>query len=336
MAKKLPKFSGWIFLKAPVILLFALILAGCENQKDKKHVSQENVPAESNPFNPRIIEVLSHEMGFEAPDVISSGWTTFRYQNLTPEPHFFLLQKYPEGKDLATAKSEISPVYDAAIKMIHSGNIQQGYAQLEKLPDWSRDVVMAGGPGLISPSKIAETTVDLDPGLYIMECYLKMSNGNFHSEMRKIRELRVTKSTTENREPQSTKKLSISSTGGIEYYGSIRPGKHVFAVEFRDQKLHENFVGHDVHLVRLKKDADINELNAWMNWLDPGAFMTPSPKGIEFLGGTQEMPEGKISYFSALLSPGDYAFISEVPDPLKKNMLKTFTVASHIPGTGKN
>lgn len=328
MVTKLHKSNIGLNLKPVVILLLISILAGCQNSKEKENMFQKGTQVQS-VFNPKIIEILSHEMGFEAPDIISSGWTTFRYKNMTSEPHFLLLQKYPDGIDLTTAKAEASPVYDAAIKLVHAGKQQQGAAQLEKLPDWSRDVLMSGGLGLISPGKIAETTIDLDPGLYIMECYLKTANGKFHSDTRMIRELRVEESTTENKEPGSTKTISISSTGGIEYFGSIRPGKHVFAVDFKDQVLYENFVGHDVHLVRLKENIDISELNSWMNWLDPNAFIIPPPKGAEFLGGTQEMPEGKTSYFSALLSPGKYAFISEVPDPMQKNMFKTFTVASY-------
>lgn len=54
--------------------------------------------------------------------------------------------------------------------------------------------------------------------------------------------------------------------------------------------------------------------------------MSPAPKGVAFLGGTQEMPQGKKAYFKADLQPGDYAFIAEVPDPMGKGMFQTFSI----------
>lgn len=64
-----------------------------------------------------------------------------------------------------------------------------------------------------------------------------------------------------------------------------------------------------------------------MNWADPKGLISPQPKGIIFLGGVNDMPAGSTGYFTADLSPGKYAFISEVPNALSKGLLKTFEVA---------
>ena len=63
-----------------------------------------------------------------------------------------------------------------------------------------------------------------------------------------------------------------------------------------------------------------------MNWADPKGLITPSPEGFTFLGGVNDMPAGNTGYFEVNLKPGNYAFISEVPNALSKNMLKTFVV----------
>jgi hypothetical protein len=114
------------------------------------------------------------------------------------------------------------------------------------------------------------------------------------------------------------------SNSGIELESAPRPGLRTFAVHFDEQMVHEHFLGHDVHLVRLPDDTDLDALAVWMNWSAVGALATPAP--AEFLGGTQEMPAGSTAYFTAQLTPGRYALIAEVPDPAGKNMLKTFSV----------
>lgn len=148
----------------------------------------------------------------------------------------------------------------------------------------------------------------------------------FHTAMGMLEEIKVLDTAGEGNPPYEDVLVEISSNEGITYREEPRAGKMNFSVHFRDQKPHEHFVGHDVHLVRLEEDANLDELNSWMNWSDPDAFKTPAPKGVVFLGGTQEMPEGKTSYFTASLSPGNYAFIAEVPDPRSKNMLVTFKI----------
>ena len=122
-------------------------------------------------------------------------------------------------------------------------------------------------------------------------------------------------------------KLTISSTEGINYEGVIQQGEHIFSVEFKDQITHENFVGHDVNLVKIKDDFDISILESWVNWSDPKGLITPAPEGVTFLGGVNDSPAGSVGYFYANLEAGTYAFISEVPNTLKKGMLNVFTIS---------
>jgi hypothetical protein len=100
----------------------------------------------------------------------------------------------------------------------------------------------------------------------------------------------------------------------------------VVQVVFEDQKTHENFAGHDLHLVRLEQGTDLATLSAWMDWTQPGGLETPAP--ALFLGGSNEMPAGQTAYLNISLDPGRYAWISEVPDPMGKGMLLTFEVTA--------
>lgn len=291
---------------------------------------QQTTPGKT---DPEVVEIISTGMNFQSPSEITSGWTTFRYINKTEDTQFFVLEKMPLGKSIEDTRNEVIPVFSQAMDMINSGNADQGFAGFDELPAWFFDVEFTGGPGLVSPGRTAETTLKLEPGTYVIACYVKMPNGQFHSALGMITQIVVTDEVNETSAPVATGEITISSERGIEFEGIVLPGLHTFAVNFEDQTAHEHFLGHDVHLIRIDPGTDLAELNSWMNWADPNGFMTPTPQGVTFLGGTQEMPAGNTSYFHAEISPGEYALISEVPDPESKNMLVRFRV---LPKKGKN
>ncbi len=274
-----------------------------------------------------VVEVITQEMDFQMPDTIPSGWNTFRYKNQSPQTHFLLIDKYPEGKTSEDAETLVAPVFDNAMKLITEGKVEEGYAEFAKLPEWFGEVVFMGGTGLLSPNQVAETTLFLAPGKYMLECYVKMSNGMFHTSMGMTKDLVVTEADSGMKELMSDVNISISSTEGIVVSEPIGAGTHTFSVFYKDQIVHESFVGHDINLVRIDENADVKVLEAWMNWADPKGLIEPAPQNFTFMGGVNDMPTGSTGYFTATLAPGNYALISEVPNASGKNMLKLFEVA---------
>ena len=297
-----------------------LFIQSCKS--DKKSTPVETI-AEA---KENVIEIITENMDFQMPDTIPSGWNTFRYKNLSPQTHFFLVDRYPEGKTSEDAENLVAPVFDSAMKLIMEGKTEEGYAEFAKLPEWFSEVVFVGGSGLLSPDQVGETTINLKPGKYIIECYVKMSNGVFHTSMGMTKDIVVKPVDSGNKELIADIAINISSTDGIVFNDSINSGKHIFSVFYKDQIVHENFVGHDINLVRLDENANLEELENWMNWADPKGLIEPAPDGLTFMGGVNDMPEGNIGFFTANLKPGNYALISEVPNALSKNMLKTFVV----------
>jgi len=273
-----------------------------------------------------VIEITTNNMEIQIIDSIPSGWNTFSYKNQSQETHFIVFEKYPDGISAADTKADVFPVFDKGMTLINEGKTEEGLAAFGNLPPWFFNVVFTGGIGLTSPNTTSESTIYLEPGNYLMECYVKMPNGKFHSVMGMFKEIRVTNHKSAIEKPRPTIDLNISSANGITANTSYTKGQHTIAVTFTDQKAHEHFLGHDIHLVKLSNEANLEELNRWMNWTNPKGFISPSPKGVTFLGGIQEMPTGNTGYFSTNLTPGNYAFIAEVPSPKQKNMLKLFTV----------
>lgn len=312
-----------ITIKFIAFLFPALILTfqGCMNGGSGGEEAEKEEKSEYQPF-----QVVTTAMEFQSADTISSGWQTIEYHNESYENHFILLDKYPEGKTIENGMEEVVTVFQDGMDLINEGKYKAADAEFAKLPEWFSQVVYTGGTGLISPGKTAVTTVNLEPGYYVMECYVKMQNGMFHTTMGMAKELIITEDTTDHSPPEPDVKISISGERGIKFDKAASVGKQVFSVYFADQTVHENFLGHDVHLVKLEEGASLEELEMWMNWAHPEGLRTPAPENITFLGGINDMPAGTTGYFEADLEPGEYAFISEVPNTIEKGMLQTFTV----------
>jgi hypothetical protein len=316
---KISKKVRALHLLSISILLLITQSCGTGNKPDK----EEQLANKTD----NTIEIITKVMDFQTVDTIPSGWNTFHYINKSNETHFFLLDKYPEGKTIEDTEKEVAPPFQNGMDLINEGKTEEGFAEFNKLPAWFFEVVFSGGSGLVSPKSSSLTTIKLEPGYYIMECYVKMANGKFHSTMGMTKQIIVSSEDSGNEPPDATVNITISSNQGIVYDRTIIKGKQTFAVHYKDQIVHENFVGHDVNLVRLDKNTNFDALESWVNWADPKGLITPAPEGYTFLGGVNDMPAGNTGYFEVDLEPGNYAFISEVPNALSKNMLKTFVVS---------
>lgn len=305
-----------LFLFSIPILLFISSI-GCNRTET---VSQQ----------PNMVEITAVGLTFEAPDSIPSGWTTFRLNNSSEMIHFALIQKVPEGIGLNDHQQEVAPVFQNIMNDINGMEPADAEAGFNP-PDWYSDVQIISGPGLVSAGRTAETTFYVEPGTYLIECYVK-TNGIFHSYNPSpgvngmVVEMTVTADSTSAQAPESTAQISISSENGIQAEESLPAGSHTVEVQFDDQNVYEHFVGHDVHLIKIDEDTDLDAVAEWMNWTLPTELQSPAP--AEFIGGTNEMPEGSTAYIHVNLEPGEYAWIAEVPNPADKNMLKTFTVST--------
>lgn len=319
-------------LQSKIVQLFFILFIFSSCLSDKKDKTSTTISAEEvskteikSEFNQKVT-ITTNAMDFNGPRELNSGWNTFEYKNNSANVHFFVIEKMPNNKTIENSKKEVVPVFKEGMDFFNDGKIQEGLEAFGKLPEWFSEVVFMGGPGLTSPGKTSINTVYLEPGYYVYECYVKMPNGKFHSTAGMIDFFEVKNNKTNIEEPKNTIDLVISSENGFTIKDSIYSGIQNFKVIFEEQQTYENFLGHDVHLVRLDKNANLKKLEEWMNWTNPEGFITPSPEAITFLGGTQEMPAGETSYFRAELKPGDYALIAEIPNSSEKGMLHTFHI----------
>lgn len=275
-----------------------------------------------------VLDVVAEDHRFHAPAQIPSGWTTLRLHNRSDEVHFILIAKLPEGATYEEDVDQVVPTFQAMMDLI----IQKGATPLEAFlanivgfPGWFLDpgFTFFGGPGLTAAGRTSSVVVDLAPGTYVLECDVKEPDGKFHSYLGMIAKLVVTPEPNGASAPEPTMVVTLRSDG-IHAAAEVRPGRQIIAVDVAEQQAHGNFLGNDVHLARLADDTDLGALSAWMNWAAPMGLVPPAP--AEFMGGMQDLPAGSRGYIDVVLTPGLYAWVAEVDDPLGKGMLQTFRV----------
>ena len=275
------------------------------------------------------MDVVARGLTFEAPDSVPSGWVTVRFHNASDMVHFALVERLPAGKGIADHQREVAPVFQRGVDLLFRGEADSAMAEFATMPAWYHDVVFLGGAGLTGAGQTSSATVKLDPGTYLIECYVK-TDGVFHSynpdssAYGMVHQFTVTDAVSAAPEPKSELTITLSSTDGMNLYGTPKAGEQTFAVRFDDQRPYENFVGHDVHLFRVDSTTDMARVQAWMDWTKPGQLQTPAP--ATFLGGLNEEPAGTTGYFTVTLTPGRYALIAEVPEPGQRGFLREFTV----------
>ena len=124
-------FKGSISTILSISFLSVLfIVQSCKSDKKEMQPELETVEKEN------VIEIITENMDFQMPDTINTGWNTFRYKNLSPQTHFFLVDKYPEGKTSEDAEKLVAPVFESAMKLIMEGKTEEGYAEFANLPEW--------------------------------------------------------------------------------------------------------------------------------------------------------------------------------------------------------
>ncbi|MBD0831588.1 hypothetical protein [Aestuariibaculum sediminum] len=309
--------TSTVFILATLI---TLALSSCKKKKEAEVI--DDIVEKQNAY----VEVITNGMDFETVDEIESGWTTFKYINKSLEPHFFILEKMPDTLGLYTYKKDLFPPFISAFEHFEKGEMEEGMKEFEQIPPWFFNVELAGGVGLTSKQTTSQSTIFLEPGTYIMECYVRMPNGLGHVFMGMIKELKVIEQSNNNKPPKADFNIGVSSERGITFNDSIKSGSYALSVKFEDQKQYEHLMGHDVNLVKIENDSLINDLNNWLNIVDFHAFRTPEPEGLLFLGGVEDLPAGKTGYFEATLEKGHYVLISEIPNAMDRKMFKRFTV----------
>lgn len=275
----------------------------------------EPAPAAALAGEAYVVEVVAEDYAFEAPDTISSGWVTFRMENAGEETHFLYLTHLGGGYTYDQYAGEVSPPIMEAMAAMRAGELGKAEAMEQlgtTIPAWYwENATSMGGPGLVAAGGVSQATVWLEPGDYVMECFMKTPEGEFHWAEGMIRPITVVDEPSGAPEPGGDLEIAIGAED-FEVVGTPTAGTHTVAVRFVDQP--DVGFGNDIHVARLPEGMEASDLVPWMDAFNVEGLQNPAP--VPFLGGMQERPEGDVAYFTVNLAPGRYAWIAESPDVL--------------------
>ncbi|MBB3989881.1 hypothetical protein [Croceicoccus naphthovorans] len=285
-----------------------------------------------NPEPPQNILNLKVEgLSFVGPNTIKSGWTTVRITNDGGMTHHGLLYRLPEGVTAEMLDEQLVRPIQASLTASIEGDIEKATRIASTFPGWMGDIEYLGGPGMMSNGVTGEATMYLEPGNYIVECYVK-SDGVQHNynpvpgERGMVLPLTVLPEAGGMEEPDSNVTLSVSNAGYEIIDGAFVIGENSVRINFDEQQLYNNFVGHDAHIFRIDPDTDVEAAARWPDFFPVDGQQTPAP--AKFVGGIHDMPEGSTAYFKVDLEEGEYGIVAEIPDAKAKGLFARIEVTN--------
>jgi uncharacterized cupredoxin-like copper-binding protein len=263
--------------RIPLVMLAGLALASCRSDKPPAAAgAPDSAPVAS--AAPSAVTVIASDYRFDAPAELPAGLTTFRLVNRGPAIHHVQLVKLNEGK---TADD-----FMAALK---AGGPP---------PKW---VTMEGGPNPSELGDTSTTTVALEPGNYVMLCFVPDPDGIPHVAKGMVRPLTVTPRTgPDGAEPDADVVMKLVDYD-FELSKPLAAGRHTIRIDNAGPQEHE------VVFVKLESGKEPMDFAKW------GEKMVGKPPGTLHGGVSGIMPGGK-AFVEVDLAPGEYGLLCFVPD----------------------
>ncbi|WP_417446650.1 hypothetical protein [Kangiella sp.] len=312
-----------IFKVSIVVALAAFQLVACDQNDESEKVVADHSSTLATDYQEQakdevitdkddgVIEVTTTDYKISAPSAINKGWTTFRFKNEGKQVHFVAMYRLVDGKNIDDQLAEVAPVFDPLMEGLRNGELTKadiGPFFAENVPEWGLQMTWVGGAALLSPGKSTESSFYIEkPGIYLVECYVKAPNGQWHTLMGMMHQIEVSDDLNDAIEPTSDYQVIVSNSG-VEAPSSLPAGEHTIKISMQDNPA--SFIPYDLNLARLSDDTDLEEVYFWMDWTNVGGLRAPAP--VQFIGGLEHMSEGNHGYIKVDLTPGRYLWVSEI------------------------
>ena len=258
-------------------MLAGLALASCRSDKAPAAAADAPDTAAVAATGPASVTVITTDYSFDAPGELPAGLTTFHLVNRGPGLHHVQLVKLGEGK-----------TFDDFMAALKAGGPP---------PKW---VTMEGGPNPSEVGDTSSTTVALEPGNYVMLCFIPDPDGVPHVAKGMVRPLKVTAGTGARAEPEAEVVMKLTDYD-FELSKPIPAGRHTIRVENAGPQEHE------VAIVKLDAGKEPMDFARW------GEKQVGKPPGTVH-GGVSGIMPGDTAFVEVDLAPGEYGLICFVPD----------------------
>jgi hypothetical protein len=286
---------SWIRITL-IAVLIPLALAAC--QRDDAEARSATPAADGVAQGAaNVVLVTGRDFEYDAPLEIAPGLTTFRFIDEGPEPHHLTLMRLEGGHtmdDFMAALRDRRPLDGIATAL--------------------------GGPNAPGPGGESNATMHMEPGEYVMACFIPSPDGVPHIAKGMVRPLTVRGDAV----PAADEEVDVDITF-LDYAFNlpeeVRPGRRTIRVTTHESASEP----HEVLLVRLAEGRTVEDMNDWIH-----TFEGPPPG--EFLGGITALDPGESATFTADFTPGEYALLCPIPSAhdgephTYKGMMRQFTV----------
>ncbi|HMH84025.1 MAG TPA: hypothetical protein VK531_14245 [Gemmatimonadales bacterium] len=236
------------------------------------------------PTGPSVVTITATDYAFGMPDTIPAGLTTFRLVNHGKELHHASLVRLGEGKSAADFQAGL-----AAAMTSHAPP-----------PSW---VTFAGGPNTVTTGDSGTATQTLEPGSYLVVCWIPTADGTPHIMKGMLHPVVVSAAATPAAAAPPAD-LSIKLTDyDFELSQPLTAGKHVVRVQNTGAQAHE------VVIAALAPGKTLRDFIAW----EQGGEKGPLPTG-RWLGGVSTLDAGGHAQFTTTFAPGSYLLLCFWPD----------------------
>jgi len=248
----------------------------------------------------RVVEVAAGEFFFQAPDSIPAGLTTFRLRQIG-----LVHQRVIAG---GAALDSLAMHPDDQTRGLHmlwlvrldsgktAADLYRAAQAGERTTGWTRPL---GGPGFALPPGTSNATLILEPGDYVIICYVgsaREDRKRYHFLNGMFRALTV----LPNAKPVAAMPapdvvIRVSETGVLQYSAPIVAGRRVLRIENAGARSYEFSVR------RVAPGRTSAEALAWRPNDSP---RTPPP--FEPIGGLSDVPPGGSLVTTITFHPGDH------------------------------
>lgn len=241
------------------VALVAAVGAACSDARQGRTQPPANERAATT------VQVTATEYAFDVPSDVTGGVVEMRFTNNGAFPHEFALSRIDEGKT------------EADVQVALEG---------QRPPKWAEDI---GGVPTLSPGESITVTRTLEPGSYVLLCFLPGEHGMPHALMG-MYELFTVTGDAGVALPQSD--AIITATDDALQVPSLTTGEQTVKFENGGTEPHE------LALAAFESGKGIKDVDQWIE----GGYEGESP--VTFYGGMQTISAGESVFLGIDLEPG--------------------------------
>ncbi len=228
-----------------------------------------------------LVTITAHDFGFQLPATVPAGAVRVELVNQGHELHHAQLLRLAPGKTVAEFQAAIAGAG-------------------EKFPDWA---IPVGGPNAVEPGARFVTAQTLEPGDYVVLCFIPSPDGVLHVAKGMIASFRAAA-------VEGTSSPANGTSADVTYRladYSFTPSGPVTAGRRTIRVVNDAAQQHELVLARLQPGKTARDLLTWVQ-----SFQGPPPG--RFVGGVVGLATGRDATMEFDFTPGSYVLLCFIPD----------------------